>query len=406
MKEVFQAVTEALSKHQPVALVTVIRSIGSTPRHAAAKMVVRADGSCVGTIGGGSMEHQAIRDAQAALATGKPGLARYSLIGKTPDSLGLCGGTQEVFIDVLNPWPGNGRSDATMELFETVVGACQAGESAALITVVRSDACAGQDGSGELAWRVGEKALVRYNASTFGGFGGGDLETRVLSEVQRVLRLNRSTRLGYEPKLDRITRLNSSEQEPLELFVDVIQPRQELLIIGAGHIGLALAAFGRILGMRVTVVDDRPEWTDHFSGVDEMVIVPYDAETETLAPIQITITPSTHVVVATWGWDEPALEQVASSPAPYVALVASRRKAKIIFDDLLVRGVPEEDLARVRVPAGLDLRAETPEEIALAIMAEILLLQRDGTGLPLLEIKGHPLTRATGRVWEKLAITD
>jgi len=422
VKKIFQAIAEAIGGQQPVALLTVIRSIGSTPRHAAAKMMVRADGSCVGTIGGGSMEHQAIRDAQAALAAGKPGLARYSLIGKTSDSLGLCGGTQEVFIDVLNPWSGNGRPDTTLELFQAVVSACEAGEPAALITVVHSDACTaappevspepvegpveGPSRSDELAWRVGEKALVRYNASTFGGFGGGGLETKVLSEAQKVLRLNRSTRLGYEPKLDRVTRLNSSEREPLELFVDIIQPRQELLIIGAGHIGLALAAFGRILGVRVVVVDDRPEWADRFPGVDEMVIVPYDAETETLAPIQITITPSTHVVVATWGWDEPALEQVASSPAPYVALVASRRKAKIIFDDLLARGVPEEDLARVRVPAGLDLRAETPEEIALSIMAEILLLQRDGTGLPLQEIKGHPLARATGRVWDKLAITN
>jgi xanthine dehydrogenase accessory factor len=186
--------------------------------------------------------------------------------------------------------------------------------------------------------------------------------------------------------------------------VDVIQPRPELLVIGAGHIGLALATIGRIVGMRVVVIDDRPEWAERFPDADEVVIVPYDPETETLQPIPVAITPSTHIVVATWGWDEPALAQVATSPAPYIGLVASRRKAKIIFDGLLERGVPEEVLANVRVPAGLDLRAETPPEIALSIMAEILLLQRDATGLPLMEIKGHPLALTTGRSWEKLAI--
>lgn len=390
MKEVFQATTQALRSNQPVALITVVRSIGSTPRHAAAKMVVRADGSYAGTIGGGSMEHKAIRDAQAALATGESQLIKYPLVGKTPDSLGLCGGTQEVFIDVLNPPSANGRSDETPKLFEAIVEACEAGEPAALITVIHSD--------NGVSWPVGRKALARYDTSTCGQLGGGDLEARALSEAQKALQRNHSARLGYHPQIDRFTRLNSFDREPLELFVDIVQPRSELLIIGAGHIGLALAAFGRVLGMRVIIVDDRPEWTERFPEADEAIVVPYDSETETLDPIPVTITPSTHIVVATWGWDEPALEQIASSPASYISLVASQRKAKIIFDDLMERGVPEEDLARVRVPAGLDLGAETPEEIALSIMAEMLLLQRDATGFPLLEVKGHPLALATGRI--------
>lgn len=394
MKEIFQAVAEALTDQQPVALVTVIRSIGSTPRHAAAKMVVRGDGSCVGTIGGGSMEHQAIRDAQAALVTGKPSLARYSLIGKTRDSLGLCGGTQEVFIDVVDPRSGNGNADDMRELFETIVVACEAGEPAALITVVHS--------ANGMAWRAGKKALVRYDTSTRGGLGGEILETRALTQAQEILRQNRSVRLGYRPEDDTFRHLDSFSRDPLEFFVDVVQPRAELLIVGAGHIGLALADLGRILGMRVIVVDDRPEWVERFPNVDEAIVVPYDSETETLDPIPITVTPSTYIVVATWGWDEPALEQIATSPAAYISLVASRRKAHIIFDDLLERGVPVEDLARVRVPAGLDLGAETPEEIALSIVAEILLLQRGATGRSLIDIHGHPLASMTERSREKV----
>ena len=268
------------------------------------------------------------------------------------------------------------------------MAACEVGEPAALVTVVHSQA--------GMVWQVGEKALLGYDMSVHGKLGGGDLETRVLAAAQQALQQNCSVRLGYRPVDDTVIKLDNFSREPMEFFVDVVQPRTELLIIGTGHIGLVLADLGRIMGMRVRVVDDRPEWLQRFPDADETILVPYDAESETLGSIPVTITSSTYIVVATWGWDEPALEQVVTSLAPYIGFVASRRKAKIIFDDLLERGMLEKNLARVRVPAGLDLGAETPEEIALSIMAEILLLQRGTTGRPMTEIKGHPLTLATG----------
>lgn len=337
-------------------------------------MAVRADGSCVGTIGGGSMEYQTIQDALAAIAEGESRLIQYSLIGRTPQSLGLCGGTQEVFIDVINGHSKNGRTGQTGDFFETIVAACDKGEPAALITVVHS-----QNGG---CRQVGEKALLRYDMSVH-----GELEPEVLAAAQQVLEQNRSARLGYRSEEHMCTPLDSSSREAVELFVDVIQPRSELMIIGAGHIGLALVELGRIMGMRVIVVDDRPEWIDRFPEADETIVVSYDPETEALAAMPVTITPSTSIVVATWGWDEPALAQVVTSLAPYVSLVASRRKAKLIFEVLIERGIPRDDLARVRVPAGLDLGAETPEEVALSIMAEILLLQRGATGRPMTDRK-------------------
>lgn len=381
MKKIFETVVQTLKDNRPIALVTVVRSIGSTPRHAAAKMAVCADGTFVGTIGGGSMEHKAIQDAQEALAAGEQHRIKYPLNGRTAGSMGLCGGTEEVFIDVLDPRSEN--NDETRELFETIVAACEAGEPAALVTIIQA--------ANGLDWERGAKVLVRYDASTFGTLGNEALSTRIVSSALNALEQNHSARLGYQPHDDTLTTLSSYDRRPLEAFVDVVQPRPELLIIGAGHIGLALAAVGQTLGMRVVIVDDRSEWAARFPDADEVIIVPYDAETETLDPIPITVTPTTHIVVATWGWDEPALEQIASSPAPYISLVASRRKAQLIFEELVARGVPHEDLARIRVPAGLDLGAETPEEIALSIMAEMLLLHRNATGRPMLEIKGHPL---------------
>jgi xanthine dehydrogenase accessory factor len=102
----------------------------------------------------------------------------------------------------------------------------------------------------------------------------------------------------------------------------------------------------------------------------------------------LEITPSTYIVLATWGWDEPALKQIANSSAAFIGLVASSRKAIIIFRELIKEGISADALARIRVPVGLDLGGEAPGEIALAIMAELLMASRGGAGEPLTKTKG------------------
>lgn len=101
MKEVFQAISEALRHGDTIAVLTVVRASGSTPRHLSSNMLVRPDGSFVGSIGGGTMELQAIQDARAAILAGQSRLLDYNLTGKAPGNVGLCGGTEQVFIDVM-----------------------------------------------------------------------------------------------------------------------------------------------------------------------------------------------------------------------------------------------------------------------------------------------------------------
>jgi xanthine dehydrogenase accessory factor len=262
--EVLQAAVSALQAGQRAALLTVVRSVGSTPRHSGAKMLLRQDGTVVGTIGGGTLEERAIRDAQDVLKTGRSTLKSYEFGGKTDESVGLCGGSVDVSIE----------------------------------------------------------ALV---------------------------------------------------------------PPTRLVIIGAGHIAQPLAAMAGMVGMDVIVVDDRPEWAspERFPKAKAVHIVAYDRASETLAPLPVDITPSTAVVLATWGWDEPALRQVITTPAFYIGLVASRRKLKLIFDSLSKGGIDPALIARVHSPAGLDLGAENPGEIALSIMAEILAVRNAASGQPL-----------------------
>lgn len=103
MKEVLQAIVEALGNGETIAVLTVVRAAGSTPRHLSSKMMVRSDGTFVGSIGGGTMELKAIQDGREAIAEKKSQLFDYNLTGKTPGSVGLCGGTEQVFVEVLSP---------------------------------------------------------------------------------------------------------------------------------------------------------------------------------------------------------------------------------------------------------------------------------------------------------------
>jgi xanthine dehydrogenase accessory factor len=146
------------------------------------------------------------------------------------------------------------------------------------------------------------------------------------------------------------------------------------------------------IGMRVVVIDDRPEFAtpQAFPAGAIVELVGYDAASEQLAPLPFGAFGSEAcVVVATWGWDEPALAQVLTmDPAPaYVGLVASPTKHRVLRERLAGRGLPPEALALLRSPTGLDLGAETPAEIALSILAEVLLVRRAASGRPLSEVR-------------------
>lgn len=154
----------------------------------------------------------------------------------------------------------------------------------------------------------------------------------------------------------------------------------------------------KLLGWHVVVVDDRADFItpERLPDADERILVRYEPHGESLDPMPVSITPTTFVLLATWGWDEPALRQVVNTPAAYIGLVASARKSIIIFRDLMKEGISPDVLARVRVPTGLDLGAETPSEIALSILAEMLMVQRGATGMPLAQSKGSAvMTQST-----------
>jgi xanthine dehydrogenase accessory factor len=173
-------------------------------------------------------------------------------------------------------------------------------------------------------------------------------------------------------------------QGAIELFVERVGPPAELVVVGAGHIAQPLSRIGALLGFRVTVVDDRPDFArrDRFPDADKVGVADFS---DPFAGIPIG--PRSYVVLVTRGhrYDFDcvrALARAGAEPA-YVGMIGSRRRVRAAFEQLAAEGFDEARLARIHAPIGLDIGAETPAEIAVAIAAEMILATHGGTGEPL-----------------------
>lgn len=159
---------------------------------------------------------------------------------------------------------------------------------------------------------------------------------------------------------------------PVTLAIEIVKPKLELLIFGAGHVGQAVALIGALTGYDVTVVDDREEFASRKRFPDPrigLLVSDYASATQ-----KLTISSSTVVVIVTRGhqYDELCLKNVARSKATYVGMIGSRRRVLSVFKKLAGEGFSEEDLQRVHAPIGLRIGARSPQEIAVSILAEII----------------------------------
>jgi len=174
-----------------------------------------------------------------------------------------------------------------------------------------------------------------------------------------------------------------------EAYLEVQRPASELVIVGAGHVAQPLAEVGALLGMDVTVLDDRPEFAtrERFPRAARVLRVDF---MDPFAGVRILA--ASHVVLVTRGhrYDFEALRRLlAAEPEPaYLGMIGSRRRVRATFTKLLEEGADPARLTRVRAPLGLDLGAQTPAEIAVAVAAEIVLLRRGGAGVPLRDVEG------------------
>jgi len=243
-------------------------------------------------------------------------------------------------------------------------------ESAALCTVVKSE--------GSTPRHVGSKMLVYADRKFIGTVGGGELENRVIKTAIESLSTGSATTLSY-------SMIDPSRGDPgvcggtVEVFVEPILPPAMIVVIGAGHVGKAVVHLAKWLGFRVAVSDDRAEFCTPEStpGGDAYYPVEMGILTE-----HLRINKQSYIVITSRGSavDAVGLPGILDSDAAYIGVIGSKRRWLTTVKALKEKGVSDEKLARVHSPMGLELNAETPEEIAVSIMAEILMVKDKGTG--------------------------
>jgi xanthine dehydrogenase accessory factor len=257
-----------------------------------------------------------------------------------------------------------------MDIFRSVITMNEKGQAGALCTII--------DTKGSTPRHEGSKLLVYEDGTFIGTVGGGEVENRVINEAIESIKDGKNRLLKY-------TMVDPSQGDPgvcggtLEVFVEPILPKPSLVVLGGGHVGKAIAHLAKFTGFRVIVNDDRIEFCTPEANPDADEFFPIKMAE---LPEKLNITPQTYLVLTTRGSnvDIEGLEPLLKSQAAYIGVIGSRRRWLVTRKALVERGVDESLLDKVHSPMGLELNAETPEEIAVSIMAEIIMLRNGGSG--------------------------
>ncbi|NOX54480.1 MAG: XdhC family protein [Planctomycetes bacterium] len=345
MREVLRQTIEAIRADQPAALVVLVETRGSTPQKPGAAMLIFADGSQVGTLGGGCVEAEVKRRALQLLEGSGRDLLTFHLDNDYGWDDGLiCGGRMTLLIDPI-------RSADGAEYFQTYLELVEAGRGCVEAVVLDADRA-----------------------------GGGRAGDRFLFDPEGHLVARRPS-TDAPPSVGR--NLKPLSERPRPYVAEGVaylteQERCRLLIVGAGHIGQKVAELAAQVDFDVWVLDDRDDYCNEqrFPSASRLIVAPIEDGLR-----QLDITRNTMCVIVTRGHnhDEEALFHLAQTPARYIGMIGSKRKIKLILEDLLHAGVTRESLVRVHAPIGFSIGSQTVPEIAVSIVAELIACRNLGS---------------------------
>lgn len=256
--------------------------------------------------------------------------------------------------------------------FQRIAEVEQRGSDAALAVIIST--------SGSVPRRESTKMVVYRDGSIEGTIGGGEVEHRVIEEAQSVLESGKPSVFHY--------RFVDVEQGDvgvcggeMDVYIEPIRSELQLIVVGAGHVGKEVAHLGKWLGFRVVVIDDREEFATGEAIPEADEVLHCDVGE---IPELVNITAQTYIVFTTRGVeiDVDGLPGLISSAAAYLGVIGSRRRWEVCAEQLHENGISKEQLSAIHSPVGLELNAETPREIAVSILAEIIMAQHGGTGEP------------------------
>jgi xanthine dehydrogenase accessory factor len=249
------------------------------------------------------------------------------------------------------------------DIYEAITRLRRLGERAVLATIVST--------RGSAPRKEGAKMLVHADGRIVGTVGGGSLENQVHREALKLIEKNESQLMHFELTNEDASKEGMVCGGTVDVFLDPIHASPTLFIFGGGHISLTLARIGKMVGFRIVVIDDRCEFAnaERFPEADETMV----GELSSILP-KLDIKGSSYVVIVTRGHqhDAQVLEWAVTTQAAYVGMIGSRKKIHTIFSYLKSKGITQEQLDRVHSPIGLAIGAETPEEIAVSIVAELI----------------------------------
>jgi xanthine dehydrogenase accessory factor len=339
-----------LARTPAVAVAHIVHHRGSTPRKTGACMLIDPTGGQLGTIGGGCGEAEVVSRAHRVLGTGEPALAEVRLLEEDGwESPSICGGVLDVFIERVGPTMGGIPLEA---FFATLDDAIAGGRPLAVATIV-----AAAD-----ATLVGRKTIVDVGSGRAVTPGSEELDTGVVAAATAALDDGRA---------------HTTSVGDLRVYVEPLAPPPELVVVGAGHVGAALTRLAGASGFAVTVLDDRETFANPARLPDaHRILVGDPRSTLTTLPRRA----DRHVVLVTRGHrlDADCLRVALDLDLAYLGMIGSRRRVARIREQLVAEGVAPTRLDRLHAPIGLDIGAETPAEIAVAILAEIINGRRHG----------------------------
>jgi xanthine dehydrogenase accessory factor len=253
------------------------------------------------------------------------------------------------------------------EVLEAALAAEAAGEPAALVTVVATE--------GSTPQKAGARMLVYADGRGVGTIGGGCLEAEMSRRAREAIAAGRPMLVSYDLTPDQAADDGLVCGGRMQVFIEPIEATPVLCLFGAGHVAQPLARMAKACGFRVEVADDRIKFAnpERFPGADRIVV-----DELTAAAGKMTLGPSSYAVVVTRGHkgDREVLESVLGRGLRFVGLLGSRPKVVHTFAALLEKGVRREELAEVHAPLGLEIGAQTPDEIAVSILAEMIAVRR------------------------------
>ncbi|MCX7017689.1 MAG: XdhC/CoxI family protein [Candidatus Sumerlaeota bacterium] len=248
-------------------------------------------------------------------------------------------------------------------IIEAAAALLKAGKRGAMVTIIET--------TGSTPRRAGAKMLVDESGRVTGTVGGGCLEADLCALARDCMRTGRIVIREMDLSAQNANEYDMLCGGELKVLIEPLKTDEKLFILGGGHISRALVDICRALDFHITVTDDRPQFAnaERFPAAHAVLAAPFEEQFA-----QLPIDANSFVVIVTRGHnhDKYCLEEAIKSSACYIAMVGSRTKMSVFRADLIAKGVPESQIDRVHCPAGLDIGAETPEEIAISIAAQIV----------------------------------